>query len=157
MHAMLLQSCLTVTLWTVAHQTPLSMVFPRQEYWSELPCPPPGDPPNPGIKPLSLIPTCIGRWVLYHQHHLGSPDRTQVHEISQIQICFNGLSGFVWEIFKLCLHFINILSEQFWLQGLSDCMGSSGLLHSKAPQLILGISLTQPTKGPRSSYSFLLM
>ena len=40
--------------WTVACQTPLSMGFPRQEYWSELLCPPPGDLPYPGIKPMSL-------------------------------------------------------------------------------------------------------
>ena len=38
------------TLWTAAHQAPLSMGFSRQEYWSGLPCPPPGDLPNPGIK-----------------------------------------------------------------------------------------------------------
>ena len=44
---------LFVTLWTVAHQAPLSMGFSRQEYWSGLPCPPPGDLPNPGIKPRS--------------------------------------------------------------------------------------------------------
>ena len=42
-------------LWTVARQAPLSMGFSRQEYWSELPCPPPGDLPNPGIKPKSLV------------------------------------------------------------------------------------------------------
>ena len=42
---------LFMTLWTVAHQAPLSMGFPRQEYWSGLPCPPPGDLPNPGIEP----------------------------------------------------------------------------------------------------------
>ena len=40
-----------VTPWTVAHQAPLSMGFSRQEYWSGLPCPSPGDIPNPGIKP----------------------------------------------------------------------------------------------------------
>ena len=39
-----------VTPWTVAHQAPLSMGFPRQEYWSRLPFPPPGDLPNPGIE-----------------------------------------------------------------------------------------------------------
>ena len=39
--------------WTAAHQAPLSMGFSRQEYWSGLPCPPPGDLPNPGIKPRS--------------------------------------------------------------------------------------------------------
>ena len=46
---------LFVTLWTVAHQTPLSTVFSRQECWSGLPCHPPGDLPNPGIKPTSLM------------------------------------------------------------------------------------------------------
>ena len=42
------------TLWTVSHQSPLSKGFSRQEYWCGLPCPPPGDLPNPGIKPGSL-------------------------------------------------------------------------------------------------------
>ena len=37
------------------HQAPLSMEFSRQEYWSELPCPPPGDLPDPGIKLESLV------------------------------------------------------------------------------------------------------
>ena len=49
-------SCLTlVTLWTIASQAPLSMGFSRQEYWSGLPFPSPGYPPNPGIKPWSPI------------------------------------------------------------------------------------------------------
>ena len=42
------------SLWTVARQAPLSVGFPRQEYWSGLPCPPPGDLPNPGIDLTSL-------------------------------------------------------------------------------------------------------
>ena len=42
------------TLWAVACQAPLSMEFPRQEYWSGLPFPTPGDFPNPSL------------WVLYH-------------------------------------------------------------------------------------------
>ena len=46
---------LFVTLWTVAHQAPLSTGFSRQEYWSGLPFPPPGDLPNPGIKPASPV------------------------------------------------------------------------------------------------------
>ena len=49
---------------TVAHQAPLQGFF-RQEYWSGLPCPPPGDLPYPGIEPTSLV-SCIGRWILYH-------------------------------------------------------------------------------------------
>ena len=44
---------LFATPWTVACQAPLSMGFPRQENWSGLPCPPPGDVPDPGIKPMS--------------------------------------------------------------------------------------------------------
>ena len=43
------------TLWTVARQAPLSMGFSRQEYWSGLPCPPPGDLPDLGIEPVSLM------------------------------------------------------------------------------------------------------
>ena len=39
--------------WTVAHLPPLSLDFPRQEYWSGLPFPIPGDLPNPGIQPVS--------------------------------------------------------------------------------------------------------
>ena len=45
---------LFVTLCTVAHQAPLSMGFPRQEYWSRLPFHSPGELPGPGIKPTSL-------------------------------------------------------------------------------------------------------
>ena len=44
---------LLVTPWTVAHQAPLSMGFSRQEYWSGLPFPSPGDLSKPGIKPGS--------------------------------------------------------------------------------------------------------
>ena len=47
------QSCLFATLWTVAHQVPPSMGFSRQEYWSGLPFPSPGDFPNPGIEARS--------------------------------------------------------------------------------------------------------
>ena len=46
---------LFATLWTVACQARLFMGFSRQEYWSELPHPPPGDLPDPGIKPASLV------------------------------------------------------------------------------------------------------
>ena len=46
--------------WTVAPQAPLSMGFSRQEYWSGLPCPPPGDLSNSGIKPVSLTSPALG-------------------------------------------------------------------------------------------------
>ena len=50
-------SCVTlfVTQFTVSHQAPLSVEFPRQEYWSEVPFPSAGDLPHPGIKPASYV------------------------------------------------------------------------------------------------------
>ena len=66
---------LFMTPWTVAHQAPLSMGFSRQEYWSGLPFPSPGDLPDPGIKPHLLhllhwqvdsLPLChLGSILLY--------------------------------------------------------------------------------------------
>ena len=47
---------LFMTMWTIALQAPLLMGFSRQEYWSGLPCPPPGHLPDPGIKPTTLTP-----------------------------------------------------------------------------------------------------
>ena len=83
------QSFLTLTPWTVVCQAPLSMGFPRQEYWSRLPFPSPGDLPNPGIVPMSPVlagrffiteppgnPHCIPKWVFFLDcgwcHPLGS-------------------------------------------------------------------------------------
>ena len=48
------------TPWTIACQAPLSMGFSRQEYWSGLPFPSPGDLPNPGIEPM--VPALAGRF-----------------------------------------------------------------------------------------------
>ena len=57
-----LQSCLTLCdRMNCSHQAPLSMGFSRQEYWSMLPFPSPGDLPDPGIKSCFL--DC--RWILY--------------------------------------------------------------------------------------------
>ena len=50
---------LFVTPWTVACQVPLSMGFSRQEYWSELPCSPSGDLPNPGIESTSPVSSAL--------------------------------------------------------------------------------------------------
>ena len=55
---------LLAALWTVAHQAPRSMGFPRQEYWSRLPFPSPGDLPDPGFEPMSLVsPALAGRFL----------------------------------------------------------------------------------------------
>ena len=63
-----------MTAWTVAHQTPLSMQFSRQKYWSGLPFPSPGDPQIQGSN-LGLL-HC--RQILYHLSHQKSPiNKTQ--------------------------------------------------------------------------------
>ena len=61
-----------MTLWTVARQVPLSVGFSRQEYWSGLPFPSPGDLPNPGIEAGSpalqadsLLPEPRGKTIFY--------------------------------------------------------------------------------------------
>ena len=53
---------LFATPWTVAHKGPLFMGYFRQEYWSGLPCPPPGDLPKPGTELMSL---CLLHWQAY--------------------------------------------------------------------------------------------
>ena len=54
-----------VTPWAVAHKAPLSMEFSRQENWSGLPCPLPGDLPDPGFKLASLVsPALTGGFTL---------------------------------------------------------------------------------------------
>ena len=75
----------SATAWTVAHQAPLSMVFSRQEHWSGLPFPTPGDLPNSGIQPKSpaslhwqadSLPLC----------HLGSPDIVQTENMIETEV-----------------------------------------------------------------------
>ena len=56
---------LFATLWTVAYQAPLSIGFSRQEYWSGLPYPAPGDLPDPGTELASLMsPALAGRFFI---------------------------------------------------------------------------------------------
>ena len=84
---------LFVTLWTVICQAPLFMGFSRQEYWSGLPCAPPGDPPNPEIKPK-----CPALQVDSLQSEPpGKPKNTGVGSLSLLQGTFptqNSNSGF---------------------------------------------------------------
>ena len=64
---------LFVTLWTIAHQAPQSMGFPKQEYWSGLPFLPPGDLLNPKMEPESPVSPALAGGPFYHQHYLGLP------------------------------------------------------------------------------------
>ena len=74
----------SATPWTVACQAPLSMGFSRQEYWSGLPCPPPGDLPNPGIE--SRSPTLQVDSLLSESP--GEPKNTRVGSLSLLQGIF---------------------------------------------------------------------
>ena len=65
---------LFVTPWTAAHQAPQSMGFSRQENWSRLPCPPPGDPPDPGIEPTCLVSPALAGGFFTTGAPLGAPD-----------------------------------------------------------------------------------
>ena len=88
-YCLVTKSCPTlVTPWTIACQVPLSMGFPRQEYWSGLPFPSPGDPPHPGIEPKS--PALAGRFFTPE-----SPGKILVHEWvymrTYVPVCSVGL------------------------------------------------------------------
>ena len=74
-----------VTPWTVAHQAPPSMGFPRQEYWTELTLSPPGDLPDPGIKLTS--PGLAGGF--FTTEPPGKTHRMNIHE--EINCCLLNL------------------------------------------------------------------
>ena len=84
-----------VTPWTVAHNAPLSMGFSMQEYWSGLSCPSPGDLPDPGIEPMSLMSpalaagffTTITTWEAPNNSDSGSGAMLYVKRRSVTQLC----------------------------------------------------------------------
>ena len=71
---------------TVAHQTPLSKGFSRQQYWSGMPCLSPGYLPNPGIEPASPAPPALQPDSL-PLSHCGSPHSELVQFSSVAQLC----------------------------------------------------------------------
>ena len=92
---------LFMILWTITHQAPLSMGFSRQEYWSRLPCPPPGDLPNPEIEPRSALQ--VGSLL---SQPPGKPLTVQVSEF-QDSILFQ----FCSQTFQYCSEIISFLSN----------------------------------------------
>ena len=108
---------LFVTPWTVAHQAPLSMGFPRQEYWSGLSFPTPGDLPNPGteLRLFHLLPCQVNSLPL---NQLGSPRLTsnvRKNHIVLNSVILHIIHGwndnskiFIFQIFKCILYEINI-------------------------------------------------
>ena len=97
-----LQLCPTLCdLTGLACQAPLSMKFSGQEYWSGLPCPPPGDPPDPGIKPVSPAASTVqaDSSPLSHQ---GSPS-LYIFELKFTYLKFTILKSTVqWHLMHLC-------------------------------------------------------
>ena len=73
----------SVTLWIVAYQAPLSMGFSRQEYWGQLPCPPPRDLPNQGIEPMSPMSPEVSS---IHFSHSVVSDSLQPHDLQHIRL-----------------------------------------------------------------------
>ena len=88
---------LFATSWTVAHQAPLSLGFPRQEYWIELPFPSPGDLPNPGIEPYTISPALAGR--LFTTEPPGKPCQLYcgiIHKQQHSPVLGLDLCGCLW-------------------------------------------------------------
>ena len=82
---------LFATPWTVAHWAPLSMGFSRQDYWSGLPCPSPGDQPDPGIEPGSLA----LQWGSLPLHRMGRPVCSLFHVKNRLMTTRARASGCV--------------------------------------------------------------
>ena len=89
--SMLCHVRLFVTPWTVAHQATLPMEFSREEYWSGLPCPTPGDCPTPGIKPGS--PALAGGF-FNTESHRGSSSLLYHLAILNLPSCLSSLGNF---------------------------------------------------------------
>ena len=111
------RSQLLATPWTVAFQAPLSMRFSRQEYWSGLPCPPPGDLPGPGIESVFLTSPALAAAAKSLQSCLtlcdpidGSPPGSPVPGILQSRILeWVAIAFPCWYVFKLfpTFHYYN--------------------------------------------------
>ena len=82
-------SQLFVTPWTVARQAALSIGFSKQEYWSELPFPPPGDLPNPGTEPASLA--LAGRFFTTE-----APGKLPSHKHTVFNISYVHMFVWIW-------------------------------------------------------------
>ena len=93
---MLSRVWLFATRWSITHQAHLPMGFSRQEYWSGLPFPTPGDLPDPRIEPVSLGSPALADRFFITGNHLGSPlSETQSHMIlpAELQVPFTVLKG----------------------------------------------------------------
>ena len=125
---------LFATPCTIAHQVFLFMEFSRQEYWSELPCPPPGDLPNPGILPMSLMsPVLAGRFFT-----LAPPGKPHTCDTLRLFChCLYSLLGFSqppeW-FFKVYIHLGSLCAvccEVLWVFPKSMCEATITVLRRR--------------------------
>ena len=114
-----------VTPWTAARQAPLPMEFSRQEYWSGLPFPPPGDLPDSGTESAFRV-SCVGRRILYHWATWEAPRLLQstlnlaLYEVPRILISW----GFTGIKSKLEIHGHN--DSWIWVTSSLHTVGRSG-------------------------------
>ena len=123
-------------LWTIVGQAPLSMGFSRQEYWSGLPCPPPGDLPNPRIEPASLMSPALAGGFL---RHLGIPKEPKSHDWKQRCSIKNGLGSLRARHLGGAFHF------SFYFQVVAShppYIYSGSVLLSSVFHLLLSLSLS---------------
>ena len=114
---------------TIARQALLSMGFPRQEYWTGLPCPPPGDLPDPRIEPTCLAsPALAGRF--FTTEPPGKP------HLFLRSLWFSGWWG-VFAVFCKCL----CLNRALWNISLSSCSDCKYCPASSFPWCVLGSSM----------------
>ena len=86
------------TPWTVARQPPLTVAFSRQEYWSGLPCPPPGNLPDPLFELMSLTsPAWAGRFFTTNSYHL--------QMIEKLEICLLYMEKVIYMNEKYLMHY----------------------------------------------------
>ena len=106
---------LFATLWTIAPQAPLPMKFSRQEYWSGLPCPPAGDLPHPGIKPVSFMSPALAGEFLTTSATIGKGNKkTILYMIASKRTKYLGIN-LAKEIKDFCTEYCKIL-----LKGIKD-------------------------------------
>ena len=138
-------------LLTIAHQAPLFMGFSRQEHWSGLPSPPPGDPPDAGIEPTSLMsPALAGGFfttsITWEAHLNVSARFSSVQSLSHVRLCATPWTaahqaplsmGFSRQEYWSGLPFPSpvesISSVQFSRSVVSDCLQSHESKHARPP------------------------
>ena len=142
-------SQLFATPWTVAHQAPLSMECSRQEYWSGLPLPSPGDLPNPGIEPASVESPALQADCL-PLSHLGSPFSGHYLNPSLAPVTFQRIL-----YFTCCLIYDPYMSAP-WVQGvLSAGRGRArdwGLRSRRQGSLLWDCNAPLSCRGAHGSY-----